>query len=164
MRSGFARPEPRVRRLMAQSTVFSLLPPVGLNVAAEEPDGGFDIVGLVLEKNQRAEGGEMLMLIQISGSFVEHAAKNVNRGAQCKGVNRVCEFRHSFFLSVGCCRWRGKSRAVMTPGSTGYTVARCGLPVDDGGRSGRLSRRVTTNQGKEFEIAAQCSGTNSRAA
>jgi hypothetical protein len=27
------------------------------------------------------------------------------------------------FPSPDCCRWRGKSRAVMTPGSTGYAVA-----------------------------------------
>src|ERR1035437_4255661 len=154
MRSGLARPEPRVRRLMAQSTVFSLLPPVGLNVAAEEPDGGFDILGLVLKKSERAEGGEMLMLIQISGSFVEHAAKNVNRGAQCKGVNRVCEFRHSVFPFRGCCRWRGKSRAHSLRVSQGSLPLWAGTlnartsGRDTKGASGKLSLRVTPSHGK----------------
>jgi hypothetical protein len=79
---------------------LSFAPPVGLKVTAEKPDGGFDILGVVLERNERSEGGEMFLLSEIVDGLSEHAAKNVNRGAQCKGVDRVCEFSHSFFLSL----------------------------------------------------------------
>src|ERR1019366_6033994 len=77
----------------------SFLPPVGLEGAAEKPDGGLYVLGLVLEENESSEGGEMFILIQIIDSFAECAAKNVNRGAQCKGMDRVCEFGHGSFLS-----------------------------------------------------------------
>src|ERR1039458_819334 len=80
----------------------SFLPPVGLDGAAEKPDGGLYVLGLVLEENESAEGGEMFILIQIIDSLAECAAKNVNRGAQCKGMDRVCEFSHGYFLSLGC--------------------------------------------------------------
>src|ERR1039457_86813 len=54
----------------------------------------------------------------------------------------------------------------MTPGSTGYTVARCGLPVDDGGRPGKLSRRVTTTteRGKRGNRGGDCNRGQKRSA
>src|ERR1035437_2847803 len=74
----------------------SFAPPVGLNVAAEEPESGFYILGMVVKRNECAAGGEMFPLTEIFGGLAEQAAKNVNRGAECKGVDGVCEFRHGF--------------------------------------------------------------------
>jgi len=71
-----------------------------LNIAAEQTDGGFDILGLLVKKNEGAEGGELFILIEIDDGLPEHGAKNFNRGAECKGMERVCEFTHGFFLSV----------------------------------------------------------------
>jgi hypothetical protein len=42
----------------------------------------------------------MFVMTQIVDGLPEHAAKNFNRGAECKGVDGICEFRHSFFLSL----------------------------------------------------------------
>jgi hypothetical protein len=73
---------------------------VRLNVAAEEPYGGFHVFGLVIEEYESAEGGEMFILAKIIDGLSQHAAKNFNSRAQCEGMERICEYRHSFFLSV----------------------------------------------------------------
>jgi hypothetical protein len=139
---------------------LSFAPPVGLNVAAEKPDGGFDILGLFVKKNERAEGGEVFVLIEIVDGLSEHAAKNVNRGAEGKGVDRVCEFRHSFFLSLVVVDGEERAGRIAcacpkvlfvrggSARSGAETVNERTYGRDTKGASGKVSLKMTTSHGK----------------
>src|SRR5229473_1197428 len=94
----------------------------------------------------------MFLLNQIVDGLSEHPAKNVNRGAQCKSVDRVCEFRHGFSFPWLLSMAR-KRPGLYDAGVNGLHGHSARAPVDDGGRPGKLSPNLTTSQGKG-EIAA----------
>jgi hypothetical protein len=115
---------------------------------------------MVVKRNESAEGAQVFLMVKVSGRFVEHAAKNVDRGAECKGVDGVCEFRHGFFLSVVVVDGEEKAGRIAcacpkvlfvrggSARSGAETVNERTSGRDTKGAAGKLSLKSDNNHGK----------------
>jgi hypothetical protein len=89
----------------------SWLPP-GAQAAVYQAFRGFEVFSVVLEHDERAKGGKVIVESQVVFGFAEKRQQIVDCAAQGEDVDRSGRNDELIAFSFrGCCLWRGKSRA-----------------------------------------------------